>query len=768
MLESRQGSKIRFGVFELDSRTGELRKSGTRIRLQELPLKVLLALLEQPGDVITRDELKRRIWPDAAFGDFDHAVNVAVGKLRAALCDSAEAPRFVETLPRRGYRFVFPVDLPPEDSAAFPVGEVLKPSRKPLRLNTVFISVATLVVVAGTTISAWWFGFRKPRVPTVKDTIVVADFTNSTGDPIFDGTLREGLSVQLEQSPFLSILSDRRTRQTLQMMKQQPDAKLTPAISREICRRVNSVAVIEGSIVQIGAKYDVVLKVEDCLNGELVASSQAYASDKNKVLAALGKASSEIRKKLGESLASVKKFDTPIEQATTSSLEALQTYDLGYKVGDSGNYAAAIPPFERALGIDPNFAMAHVLLGMMQWNLTQQTSARAHLQKGFDLRATVSEREKLFIELEYYSVNDTGDYQNAKQTAALWAQRYPKDCAPRGEAGALYDGLEQYDKALAEYRAAYQLCPDDSLVSAALVSNYIFLDRLKEARAIANDAKVRNPDSFELRPGLYLLAFLQNDAAEMQQQVDFATGKPGLEDRLFFDESNTAAYLGRFKESREFSRRAVLSAQRAHEFTRAVSDAEVAALRDALAGNKKEARRQLWTALRLPAAEDDLFNKAIVFAMLGDSAGMKPFIRGLENQSHSEDYVRFIQLPLLAALTALNRKDAPKAIELLSPVPYESRFAYSPNSYYRGLAYLANHQGHEAAVEFQRILDHRGVVGNWIEGALARLGLARGHALSGDTAKSRAAYNDFFTLWKDADPDIPVLQQAKTEFLRLQ
>ena len=767
MGEPDQGSRIQFGVFELDPRAGELRKSGTRIRLQEQPLKVLIALLERPGEVVTREELKLRIWPEDSFGDFDHAVNVAVGKLRAALSDSADAPRFVETLPRRGYRFVYPVTLPAPSTAAASADGSIKSARKSSRFRNAFVALVTIAIV-GLAVSVWWFYSRKPRVLTAKDTIVLADFTNSTGDPIFDGTLREGLSVQLEQSPFLNILSDRRTRQALQMMKQQPDTKLTPAIAREICRRVSSVAVLEGSIVQIGAEYRVILKAEDCSSGESIASTEAQASDKSHVLAALGNASSDIRQKLGESLASVEKFDTPLEQATTPSLEALQNYDLGYKFGDNGNYASAIPLFERAISLDPNFAMAHVLLGMMQWNLVQESSAKKHLQKGFDLRSTVSERERLYIEYEYYAVNDTGDLEKAKRAAALWAQKYPRDCAPRAEAGALYDSLEQYEKALVEYRAAYQLCPEDSLVDAGLILNYTFLNRLEEARAVANDAKVKNFDSFEVRAALYRLAFLQNDAAGMQQQVEFAKGKPGLEDWLFFDEANTAAYFGRFKQSREFSRQAVTSAQRAQENTRAAADAEVAALREALVGNKSEARQQLLVAMRLPGADDELFNKAIVFAVIGDTAGMKPFAEQLKKQNPDDDYVRFIQLPLLAALVALNGNDAPKAIEILRPVPYESRFAYSPKAYYRGLAYLANHQGNEAATQFQKILDHRGSVGIWLEGAIVHLQIGRAYAMHGDTAKARAAYQDFLTLWKDADPDIPIFKQAKVEYAKLQ
>jgi eukaryotic-like serine/threonine-protein kinase len=774
---------VRFGVFEVDPRSGELRKGGTRIRLQDQPFKVLLVLLEHPGEVVTREELQRRIWKEESFGDFDHGVHVAIAKLRTALGDSADIPRYVETLPRRGYRFVFPVtptngqptgipdqvDFRPlaggrfeSQTTAATVGERSGNARRVWIWGTA-ITLTILVIGSG----AFRFYGRKPKL-TERDKIVLADFTNTTGDSVFDGTLRQGLAVELEQSPFLSLVSEKQIQQTLQMMKQQPDAKLTPAIAREICRRISSAAVLDGSIAQIGTQYSLILKAEDCSNGESIASTEVQASDKNHVLEALGKASSDIREKLGESLATVEKFDTPLEQATTRSLEALQAYDLGYKVGDKGNYAAAIPLFQKAVSLDPNFAMAYVLLGMMEWNLTQEAPAKNHLQKGYDLRSTVSERERLFIEFEYYAVNDTGDYENAQRVVALWAKTYPRDCAARGEAARIYEGIEQYDKALAEYREAHRLCPEDSLVDAGLILSYTFLDRLEEARGVADEAKVQNFDSFEVRKALYRLAFLQNEAAGMQQQVEFSTGKQGLEDWLLFDEANTAAYFGRLKQSREFSRKAVASAQWAQEKERAVADAEVGALREALVGNKSEARQQVLAALRLPGADADEFNVAVVFAAIGDAASMEPLAEKYRKNNPDDPYVRFIQLPLLAALVELSRNEAPKAIEVLRPVPYESRFLYSPNAYYRGLAYLANHQGNEAATQFQKILDHRGRVGNWLEGAIVHLQIGRAYAMQGDTAKARAAYQDFLTLWKDADPDIPILKQAKVEYAKLQ
>lgn len=773
MTETRQASKIRFGVFELDLRSGELHKGRTRVKLQDQPLRVLIALLNKPGEVVTREELQQELWPSDTFLDFEHGLRVAVNKLRQALNDDPENPRFVETLPRRGYRFICLVSSPFPPAA--PVPESDSHDSSPVnsspaassflqsRLTQVFLA---LVILAIST-AAFWLYERVPKL-TDRDRIVLADFNNNTGDPVFDGTLRQGLAAELEQSPFLSLVSDRQIRQTLQMMKLQPDTKLTPGISQEICQRINSAVVLEGSIAQIGAEYTLILRAEACLNGESITSTKAQAQDKTHVLEALGKASHEMRKKLGESLATVEKFNTPLEQATTSSLEALRAYDLGYKTGDRGDFVAAIPWFQKAVSLDPSFAMAYCLLGMMQQNLGQEAFTRT-LKEAYDLRSTVTERERLYIEFEYYAATDSGDLENAQRAGALWAQTYPRDCASRGELGFLYQAIEQPRRALEAFREAHRLCPDDSLIDTGLIRTYTHLDRLGEALSIADAALVKNSDSLVVREALYELAFLRKDTATMQEQVAFSSDKLGLEDRLLFSEGNSAAYFGRMRKSRELSQQAIASAQRANEYERAAADAAVAAEREALVGNKKEARQQLLAALRLPGAgEGTAFLVPLVFAELGDLAAMEPLADKYRKANPRDPYVQSIQLPSLTAWIALSRNEPAKAIAALQPTPYESRFLLSPNAYQRGLAYLANHQGKEAATEFQSILDHPGLVGNSPVGALAHLQMARACALQEDIAKARSAYQDFLTIWKDADPDTPILKQAKAEYAKLQ
>jgi len=770
MTEPGHPFKILFGVYELDLQSGELHKGRTRIRLQDQPLRVLITLLKKPGQVVSREELRQELWPSDTFVDFEHGLRAAVNKLRQALNDNPDKPRYVETLPRRGYRFIFPVTtvqspVSGENGNLTRTEVISKARRVPWRAA----SGVALVGIA-IAISASWFFYEKPHPLTEQGTIVLAAFTNNTGDPIFDGTLRRGLSVQLAQSPFLSVLPDKQVRQTLLMMKQPLDTKLTSDAATEVCHRNNSTALVNGSIAQIGMQYSLILEAEDCSNGKVIASAEASATDKSHVLDALGKAATSLREKLGESLALVEKFDTPLEQATTSSLPALQAYDEGYKLADNGNYSAALPFFQQARNLDPNFAMASFLLGMMQWNLVHEKDAVTNLQRAFDQRSTVSERERLFIEVEYYQTKNTQDAEYALNVAAaLFAKTYPRDCVARGELGALLNRKEQFDKALLEIKEAHRLCPGDGLISATLVNTYTSLNLFPEARAVSEERLVKELDSFEVHNALYRLAFLQNDATAMEREVTFASGKRGLEDRLWYLQAEAAAYHGRMKDSREFSSKAVASAFAAGENERAVLDAEVAALNEAYVGNMTEARRQLSAALRLPnAASAGSWVVLELWALLGEEGRFKSLARPYSSENTNDLYVQNVQFPSWRALLALARHDAPAAVEILRPRPYESRFHCPDNTYVRGLAYLANRQGKEAAAEFQKMIDYRVLLDKAPHGSLAHLQLGRAFALQGDTASARAAYQDFFTLWKDADSELPAFIAAKAEYARLQ
>jgi eukaryotic-like serine/threonine-protein kinase len=766
-------TRIRFDAFELDAASGELRKSGILLKLQPQPFRVLLLLIERAGQVVTREEIQRCLWTDSTFVDFEHGINFSINQIRGALADSAENPRYVETIPRRGYRFIGAVEQPPAGSIT-----VLKRPPEPKREKAAprrWLTITSLLtVVVAAFVVGTYVHFRRVPALTEKDTIVLADFTNSTGDTVFDGTLRQGLSVQLEQSPFLRLISDERIHQTLRFMGQSPDAKLTLPLAREVCQRTSSAAVLEGSIASLGTEYVLGLKAENCRSGDLLAEEQVTASGKEQVLKALGEAAVELRRKLGESLSTVEKFDTPLAQATTPSLEALKAFSLGAKALDGGDYTASITAFQRAIALDPKFALAYSGLSANYGNLGEGSLALENAKKAYELRERVTEREKFAIECAYY-VAVTGDLEKARQTYEIWAQAYPRDAGSHFNLANLYDNLGQYEKGLAEARESFRLSSEESLDYAYLAFSYSMLNRLEEARATAEEALAKSLDSPSLRTTMYPLAFLQNDRAGMAEQVAWAAGKPGVEDVLVVMEADTAAYFGQLGKAREFSRRSVDSAERAKKREAAASYEADAALREALFGNAGLARQRAAAALDLSRGRDVQFGVSLALAFAGRAAQAQQLAEGLVKQFPESTIVRFYYVPTVRAQVALDSNGTSKALEALqTTAPYElgaqgnGGFGISLYPVYvGGQAYLAARRGKEAAVEFQKILDHRGVVCNEAIGALAHLQIGRAYVLQGETAKARAAYQDFLTLWKDADPDIPILKEAKAEYATL-
>jgi serine/threonine protein kinase/tetratricopeptide (TPR) repeat protein len=649
-----------------------------------------------------------------------------------------------------------------------------KSARKSIRWAAV--AGATIVVI-GLAVGGWLFVSRKAHALTDKDTIVLADFTNSTGDAVFDGTLRQGLSVQLEQSPFLSIISDQQIQQTLQMMGQPADTKLTPTIARELCQRTASAAVLDGSIAQIGTQYLLTLKAVNCASGESLASTEAQAIDKNHVLDALAKTAVEIRSKLGESLSTVQKFDTPLEQATTSSLEALKAFSSGLKVQSTAGDAAATPFLKHAIELDPNFALAYAWLGLMYVDLGESGIAADYSRKAYELRDRTSEPEKYFISARFHKVV-TGNMEKAEQFCRLWIQAYPRAKGPHNLlSGAIYPAIGQYEKGVEEGREAVRLNPNFPASYALLIYNYISLYRLDEAKATYEQALERKLKNPFFHHALYQIAFLQNDAAGMAQQVAQSAGTPGVEAKLLGMAADTAAYSGRLKEAREFSLRAVDSAAREQEEEPAATYSALSGLREALFGNAGEARRLAALAMGRSADRDVQYSTALTLAYARDDARAQALTDDLGKRFPEATLVQFNYLPTLRAKLAVNRGSASQAVESLrAATPYElgqtTSSTYGWNALYpiyvRGEAYLTAHQGSEAAAEFQKILDHRGVVVNGPIGALAHLQIGRAYAMQGDTAKARAAYQDFLTLWRDADADIPVFIAAKAEYAKLQ
>jgi eukaryotic-like serine/threonine-protein kinase len=624
---------------------------------------------------------------------------------------------------------------------------------------------AALVVFAVLIVGGLYY--RSHRTPlTEKDTIVLADFTNTTGDPVFDRALRQGLSSQLEQSPFLNLLSDERIVQTLSLMAQPKDTRLTHDLAREVCQRTGSTAVLDGSIAQVGTQYLLTMKAINCGNGESLASTEVQASDKNHVLDALGKVASEMRSKLGESLASVQKYDAPIENVTTPSLEALKAYTLGQEQQYvKGDYVAAIPLLQQAISLDPNFAMAYARLGTSYFYLGQTARGGEATRSAYELRNRVSERERLYIS-SHYEQNVTGNLEAARKTYELWAQTYPRDDVPPANLSNIYQVLGSYDKALSEAQKSLRVSPD-SVSYANLAYSYRFLNRLDEAKSVVQEAQAHNFDSPYNHLTLYAIDFLQHDGAGMEQEVAGLMGKPGYEDQVLDEESDTAAYGGQFAKARALTKRASESAQRADEKETAAGYEAAAALREALVGNMALAKQQAQAALTLSNGRDVEAMSAIAVGLTGDSAQAKQLANDLSNRFPEDTVLQFMCLPTIRAAAALWSGDPGKAMDALAAAtPYELAFLYSV--YLRGGAYLATHQGTAAAAEFQKILDHPGLVVNRPIGALAHLELGRAYALAGDNAKAKAAYQDFLALWKDADPDIPIYKQAKAEYSKLQ
>ena len=660
-------------------------------------------------------------------------------------------------------------------SSAVKVAEVPVAGRK---LWKVLVPAAVVVVVAAIA-GAFYFGSRsaaptaKATPLTEKDTVVLTDFANSTGDLVFDDTLKQALAVDLEQSPFLNILSDRKIGATLKLMGRAPTEHVTADLAKELCLRTGSKAVIGGSISNLGSQYVVSLDAVVCNTGDSLAKEQAEAASKEGVLKALSTAATSLRGKLGESLASVQKFDVPVE-ATTPSLEALKAYSMGITTGRTKGEAEAIPFLQRAIELDPNFAIAYAGLAVEYGNLGQASLAADYGKKAYDLRDRVSEREQYRISALYFQ-RVTSEVEKATEAYELWAKSYPRDFVPHANLGTLYAGLGQWDKAIAETQAGLRLEPTINGYG-NLAFCYVAVNRLKDARQTLQDAQQKNFDSGWIRSQLYALAFLSGDAAEMERQVAWAAGRPGDEDQMLNTHADTQAYYGHLEKARDLARRAADSAVRADAKETGALWLAYQGLREAELGNVTAARQAVTRALALAPGRDVKVIAALALARTGEASQSRTIVEALQKSDPTDTYLKVYWFPAIEACIAMAQQAPDQAIIALEPsLPYE--FGNLPPSgtsspiypaYIRGLAYLAQKNGPAAAAEFQKFLDHPGIVQNFLLGSLAHLQLARAYAVSGDTVKAKAAYGDFLTLWKDADPDIPILKEAKAEYAKLQ
>ena len=775
-----------FGPFRLEPNERRLVRGDEIVALTPKAFDTLHLLVRNSGHLLKKDELIRVLWPDTFVEEGSLSNNIFL--LRKALGDN---PEYIETVPRRGYRFVgnvrgFPNCVPPSTESSHEgqngIADAIWVESSPptsavldLPKSWKILVPATVVIVALLIAGGLYFRSRSATPLTGKDTVVLADFTNTTGDPVFDDTLKQALTVQLEQSPFLNILPQQTVDDTLKLMGRSPGQYLTREVARELCQRVGSRVMLAGSIASLGSQYVIGVNAVNCQTGNTLAQEQVTADSKEHVLKALGETTPKLRKKLGESLSTIQKFNTLLK-VTTSSLEALKAYTLSTDTMQEKSEVAAIPMMKHAIELDPNFAMAYYKIGIMYSNIGETTLASQYSQKAYDLRERVSEREKFRVTGNYYRVV-TGELEKAVQTYELWAQSYPRDPLPPGFLGLLHALGGQYEKSVAEELESSRLDPTAAPNLENLMSAYAALNRFDEAKAIYQEATGRKLDYEGLHVFRYGLAMIEGDAAEMKRQVAWGAGKLGVEDMFLSTQSDTEAFSGRLAKAREFSRRAVELARQNEQNGTAAGWQTNQALREAEFGHFDQSRKDAAAASALASDRFTQVLGALALARAGDSAQAQKIADNVAKEFPLDTVVHSYWLPTIRASLALNRHEPAKAIEMLQPAAHYELGSISVGYigygclypvYVRGQAYLQLHQGDEAGAEFQKFIDHRGIVFNFPLGALAHLGLARAYTLSGDTTKARTAYQDFFALWKDADPDIPILKQAKAEYAKLQ
>jgi eukaryotic-like serine/threonine-protein kinase len=782
---------ITFGPFKLDASAGKLYRGGMRVRLSGQPFQILLLLLTHPGEVVTRERLRKEIWGDEeTFVDFEHSLNAAVNKLRRTLGDSADHPKYIETLTGWGYRFIAssqqpcnPVDVATAEPMAnptavgngSPIAEM--PQLKPRAFAWRPVLLPTLLVVLAAVVVNYLYSHRRPKL-TDTDTIVLADLVNATGDPVFDGTIKQGLAIQLAQSPFLSLVSEERIRQTLRLMGRSPDAPLDSQIALEVCERIGGAAVLEGSIAILGSRYVLGLTAKNCSTGEILGREQVQATRKEDVLDALTRIASIFRRNAGESFATIQKHNVPLADASTPSLEALKAYSNGWKVLSSNGHFAALPLFQRAVEIDPKCAMAHASLARLYSISEDPALAAESARKAYTLRDRATDREKFFISASY-EIDVTGNLQKARQTCEAWSQAYPRDAQVHGFlAGMIYPTFANYENAVNEAKKAIEIDPDLAIAYEILAYNYQYLGRLDDAQDALRRASERKLELPEYVVRQHDIAFLRADHAGMERAAALAKGNLAAEEWMAGHEAFVLAYSGRLREAKTMLRGAAEVGLRASGRERAALYTVPAALWDALFGNAPSATQTAMEAATNSRERYVEYGAAFTLALAGDSTRSEALSKDLEERFGEDTAVRVSYIPVIRAQLALNRSEPAEAVNLLQrAAPYElgaprvsvhAMFGALYPVYVRGEAYLALHKGEQAAAEFQKIIDRRGVVAFDPIAAVAYLQLGRALVMAGDPLKAKAAYAAFLNLWNKADSDIPVLNQAKAEYAKLQ
>lgn len=793
------GKIYEFGHFQFDAAERLLFRDGRAVALPPKAANTLSILIEHRGHLVEKEDLMRSVWPDVCVEEANLPVTISL--LRKTLGDKENSIHYIDTVPRRGYRFVgeVRVHVAPGTSAESASASGLAASRghwmtrgvqelaaavarSPRSLSHsrlaetpwkwILIAIGATSVV--TLVGLMTLPLRLTPALSEADPVLISDFVNTTGDPVFDDTLKQAISVQLSQSPFFNILSDAKARSTLKLMDKPAETRLTPDVARELCQRAGSKAYIAGSIASLGSQYVIGLKAINCRTGDSLAQEQVTASSKEKVFTALDKAVTKLRGKVGESLSSVEKFDTPLEDATTPSLEALKAFSLGM-LKERVNDAEAIPFLKRAIELDPNFASAYEGLGATYYNMGEAGLAQENFTKAFELRERVSEREKFTIAARYYNYV-TGELEKAVEIYQLWAQAYPHDAAARVGLGSLYGATGQFQKAIDHTLEGLRLEPEGGANYSNLVLSYAALDRFDEAKAIHQQEMARGIDDPLARVNWFGVAFVQGDTAEMDRQMAWSAGKPEGEDTFLAAKSDAEAFYGHVGEAREFSQRAVDSALRSNQKETAAQWRMDEAVREAEFGNREFARRTTAAALALSANHDTQILAALALARTGDTARAEAMAKDLSKGYPLDTLVNRYWLPVIQASVELDRNNPAKAIQILeatSPYEFASPQTWSGlggplyPAYLRGQSYLQLRQGREATAEFHKILDHPGFMLACALRPLAYLELARAYVLLGNAQETRTNYQEFLRLWKDADPEVPILREAKSEYSSL-
>jgi DNA-binding winged helix-turn-helix (wHTH) protein/tetratricopeptide (TPR) repeat protein len=759
---------MRFGAFEVDLRSGEVYKHGIRLKLQDQPFQVLALLLEHSGDVVTRDELRQKLWPADTFVDFDTGLNSAIKKLRDVLGDSAEEPRYIETLPRRGYRFIAPVetgDLPAPTVGKIHVAKVVPLGPTPAlwkkRRIVVTAGAAAFLMVAA--LVAWRVTSSRPAL-TGTDVILLASFVNKTGDPIFDNSLDKALEVKLTESPFLSVLPDADVRRTMRTMRHEPDERVTQDLGIEICKRQGLKAVVVPEIAAFGSKYLITLEALDARNQKSIARRQEQAENKEQVIAALGKAGSQLRRQLGESLSSLEKHDAPLDLATTSSLEALQAYRTGQTLFRSGKQREAIPFFERAVELDPQFCSAYAVLGTAYYSISDDQASRKNYAKAYELKDARLTQEENFQTTALYHAYITGNLEKQTAVLVLYQQVYPRSVFAANRLGIAYAMLGKTEEALQKFNWAIDHSPVPSAQYYSNASQALMnLGRLDEAKKLLGRWQGKGSLNPFQRDVLYRIAFFENDAATMAR---LASEFPADDIHWLELQMQFAFLRGDLSKLRSLSETLVNQQSHASEMENAANELALRGQLESFLGTYSVARRLCLQAGEMSKdSTTELWRCAEAFGDAGDLTQAEALAAKLDRMGPEDTIEQKVLLPLIRSIIERRRGNAVKAVDLLDQAePYEFTIDVP---YRRAQAYVPAGQHAKAAAEFEKIIEHRGE-GWWpVYAPLAQLGLARAYAMEGDQAKSRKAYDDFFTTWKDADPDIPILRQAKAEYKKL-